>query len=171
MAAVFGWVEYNATAGDTSTPTNLNLGSTNSTDLVPSTYPITAGTRSYSKWVVGNWSGSFTRIENLQLWCSNSNGGYVTGETIWFSGTTSSYGGTDTYVTPTTAEDAQADQALVFSDPGAAASANIGIGGSLTGSLTATGNSDFIVIQASITDTAGPGATNQKEFTLSYDEV
>ncbi|MDX1279408.1 hypothetical protein [Oceanihabitans sediminis] len=168
MAATFSWVEYNATAGDTGVPTNLNLGSTNARDLAPTTYPITAGTYSYSKWVVGNWSGSFTRVENLKFWCSASGTGYVTDEILNFSGTTSSYDGTDTYSTPTTNADSQADNALVFSEPG---SANIGIGGSLTGSLEAAGESDFIVIQASIDSGASPGATQTKTFTLQYDEV
>lgn len=169
MVATFAWKEYTDT--DVSgTPTNLNLGSTNSIDLVPSTYPITAGTRSYSKWVSGHWSGSFTRIENLKFWMSASGSGYVTGESLYFSGTETGYAGTDSaaLVNPTTASDTYAAHAIVTSTP---SGANIGVGGSLTGSLTATGESDFIVIQASITDTAGPGATQQKTFTLMYDEV
>jgi hypothetical protein len=168
MVSVFSWIEYNLTAGDTGVPTNLNLGSTNARNLAPSTYPITAGTRSFSKWVRGNWSGTFTRIENLQFWCSDSGTGYVTGETLMYSGTTSSYDGTSTYATPTTNADLQAVNAMVFSDPGAA---NIGIGGSLTGSLESAGNSDFIVIQASITGAASAGATQTKTFVLQYDEV
>jgi hypothetical protein len=168
MVATFSWVEYNATAGDTGVPTNLNLGSTNARNLAPSTYPITAGTYSFSKWVRGHWSGSFTRIENLQFWCSASGSGYVSNEAVNFSGTTSSYAGTSTYVSPTNAQDAQASNALVFSNPGAA---NIGIGGSLTGSLEDTGSSDFIVVQASIGSEAAAGATQTKTFTLQYDEV
>lgn len=168
MAADFSWIEYNATAGDTGVPTNLNLGSTNARDLAPSTYPITAGTYSFSKWVKGYWGGTFTRIENLKFWCSASGSGYVTGENINFSGTTSSYGGTDTYSTPTNSQDSQANNALVFSEPG---TANIGIGGSLTGSLESAGDSDFIVLQASIDSGASAGATQTKTFTLQYDEV
>jgi len=168
MVAVFSWIEYNATAGDTSVPTNLNLGSTNAANLAPSTYPITAGTYSYSKWVVGHWSGTFTRIENLQFWMSSSGTGYVSGETLKISATTSSYAGTDSYVAPTTTADAQAANAMPEADP---AAANIGIGGSLTGSLTAAGDSDFIVIQASVTTAASAGATQTKQFRLQYDEV
>ena len=168
MVATFSWVEYNATAADTSVPTNLNLGSTNSADLAPSTYPITAGTYSYSKWIRAHWSGSFTRIENLQFWMSSSGGGYVSGETLKISGTTSSYAGTDTYVTPTTSADAQAVNVMPIADP---AAANIGFAGSLTASITAEGDSDFIVIQASVTNAASAGATNTKEFRLQYDEV
>ena len=168
MVATFSWVEYNLTAGDTGVPTNLNLGSTNAADLAPSTYPITAGTYSYSKWVRANYSGTFTRIDNLQFWMSASGSGYVTGETLWVSATTASYGGTDTFVTPTNSQDAQANNAMPTADP---AAANIGIGGSLTGSLTAAGDSDFIVVQASITAAASAGPVQQKTFTLQYDEV
>lgn len=168
MAATFSWIEYNATAGDTGVPTNLNLGSTNAIDLAPSTYPITAGTYSYSKWVRSHFSGTFTRIENLQFWMSSSGSGYVSGENLRCSATTTSYGGTGTYSTPTTSEDAQANNDMPEADPGAA---NIGIGGSLTGSLESEGDSDFIVIQASIGSGASAGATQTKQFRLSYDEV
>jgi len=144
------------------------LGSTNARNLAPSTYPITAGTYSYSKWVKGNWSGTFTRIENLQFWMSSSGTGYVTGETLKVSATTTGYAGTGTYVAPTTSADAQCVAAMPIADPTAA---NIGIGGSLTGSLVAAGASDFIVIQASVTTAASAGATQQKEFRLQYDEV
>lgn len=168
MVATFSWVEYNLTAGDTSVPTNLNLGSTNAADLAPSTYPITAGTYSYSKWVAGNWSGTFTRIENLQFWMSSSGTGYVTGEILRCSATTTSYAGTDVYSTPVTSLDPQVDNTIPEADP---AAANIGIGGSLTGSLEAVGESDFIVIQASITTGASAGATQTKQFRLQYDEV
>lgn len=168
MVATFSWVEYNLTAGDTGVPTNLNLGSTNASDLAPSTYPITAGTYSYSKWVRANYSGTFTRIDNLQFWMSASGSGYVTGETLYVSATTASYGGTDTFVTPTNTVDAQANNAMPVADP---AASNIGIGGSLTGSLTGAGESDFIVVQASITGAASAGPVQQKTFTLQYDEV
>lgn len=168
MAAIFSFVEYNATAGDTGVPTNLNLGSTNARDLAPSTYPITAGTYSYSKWIRGHFSGTFTRIENLKFYCSNSGTGYVSEEVINFSGTTSDYAGTSTYATPTNAADAQASNALVFSEPG---TANIGIGGSLSGSLESEGDSDFIVVQASIGSGASAGAVQQKTLTFVYDEI
>jgi len=168
VVATFGWVEYLANATATATPTNLNLGSTTAANLAASTYPITAGTYSYEKWIRGLWTGSFTRIENLQFWMSSSGGGYVSGETLKISGTTSSYAGTDTYVTPTTSADAQAVNVMPIADP---AAANIGFAGSLAASITAEGDSDFIVIQASVTSAASAGATQQKEFRLQYDEV
>ena len=172
MVATFSWIETNATAGDTSVPTNLNVGSTNAADLAPSTYPITAGTYSYSKWVQGMWTGSFTRIDNLQFWMSDSGTGYVSSETMNVSATTASYGGTDTYSTPTNSQDSQAANTMPIADP---AAANIGIDGSLTGSVTSStagsNVSDFIVLQSSIGAGASAGAVQTKTFTFQYDEV
>lgn len=168
MAATFAWVESNLTAGDTGTPTNLNLGSTNARNLAPSTYPISAGSYSFSKWVQGDWSGSFTRVENLKFWMSGSGSGYVTDETLNVSATTGTYAGTSVYVTPTNGADPKATVTMPTAEPG---SANVGIGGSLSGSLVAAGKSDFIVIQASIGASAPAGAVQTKTFTLQYDEV
>jgi hypothetical protein len=168
MVATFGWIEYNATAGDTGTPTNLNLGSTNARNLAPSTYPIAAGSYSYSKWVRGYWSGTFTRVSNLKFWMSDSGTGYVTGESLLCSASTGSYAGTSTYATPTTSLDGQADHAMSTAEP---AAQNVGVAGSLTSSLTSSGYSDFIVVQASITSSAAAGAVSQKVFTLEYDEI
>lgn len=167
MAATFAWVEYNLTAGDTGVPTNLNFGSTNARDLSPSLNPITAGTYSYSKWVRANWTGTFTRIENLQFYASDS-GPYVTGELVLCSATTGTYAGTTTYATPVTTLDPQCDNPIPTADPG---TANVGFTGSLSASLTSVGNSDFIVLQTSVTSGASAGAVNQKTFTLQYDEI
>ena len=160
MVATFGWIEYLSNATDTATPTNLNFGSTLSANLAPSTYPITAGTYSYEKWVKANFSGSFTRIDNVQFW--KSAGAYVTGETMKWTG---SY---TTYAAPTTTVSSYATTALPTADP---ATANVMIGGSLSGSLTTTGSSDFVILQTSVTTAASAGAVNQKTFTMQYDEV
>lgn len=160
MVATFGWVEYLANATDTATPTNLNFGSTLAANLVPATYPITAGTYSYEKWVRANFSGSFTRIDNIQFW--KSAGAYVTGETIAWTGIQT------TYVAPTTTASSYAGTAVPTADP---ATANVAIGGTLSGSLSAVGNSDFIIMQTSVTTAASAGAVNTKTFTLQYDEV
>jgi hypothetical protein len=160
MVATFGWVEYLANATATATPTNLNLGSTLAANLAPSTYPITAGTYSYEKWIKAAFSGSFTRIENIQFW--KSAGAYVTGETIAWEGEQT------TYAAPTNSGSTIATTAVPDADPG---TANVSIGGSLSGSLTTAGSSDFIVLQASVTTSASAGAVNQKTFTLQYDEI
>lgn len=160
MTATFGWVEYLSNATDTATPTNLNLGSTLAANLAPSTYPITAGTYSYEKWIQANFTGSFTRIDNIKFW--KSAGAYVTGETINWTGEQTQYS------TPTNSSSSDASASVATSEPG---SANVSIGGSLSGSLTGTGSSDFIVLQASVKTSASAGAVNTKTFTLQYDEV
>lgn len=160
MVASFAWVEYLSNATDTATPTNLNLGSTLAANLAPSTWPITAGTYSYEKWVRANFTGSFTRIENIQFW--KSDGAYVTGEQINWTGQATQYN------TPTESGSSFATVAVPESDPG---TANVSIGGSLSGSLTSDGYSDYIVLQASVTTAASAGAVNQKTFTMQYDEV
>lgn len=160
MAATFGWVEYLENATSTATPTNLNFGSTLAANLAPSTYPITAGTYSYEKWVKANFSGTFTRIDNIQFW--KSAGAYVTGETIAWTGQQESY------VAPTTTVSSYASAAVPTADPG---TANVSIGGSLSGSLSTAGSSDFMVLQTSVTTAASAGAVNTKTFTLQYDEV
>ena len=168
MVAVFSWVEYNANATDTGVATNLNFGSANSRNLTASANPITAGTYSFSKWVRGNWTGTFTSIENLQFFASDT-GPYVTGELIRVSATTTgSYAGTSTFATPVSSADSKAVHLLAQADP---ASANVGFGGVLANSLIAPGYSDFMVLQMSVTTAAGPGPVNQKTFTLQYDET
>ena len=160
MAATFGWIEYLTNATSTATPTNLNFGSTLAANLAPSTYPITAGTYSYEKWIKASFTGSFTRIENIQFY--KSAGAYVTGELINFTGQV------ETYVAPTTSGSSYATALVPTADPG---TANVSIGGSLAGSLTATGLSDFVILQTTVTTAASAGAVNQKTFTLQYDEV
>jgi hypothetical protein len=162
MVATFAWSEtYGTGTGTTGTPTNINFGSTSAIDLTPSTYPITAGTNSFEKWVRGGWSGSFTRIDNVQFW--KSAGAYVTGESIKWLGAANT-----TYTAATNATSSIATVALPTADPG---TANVTIAGVLTGSLTATGFSDYVVQQMQISGTASAGPVNQKTLTLQYDEV
>ena len=159
-AATFAWEEFTQNATDTSAPTNLNFGSTNSVDLAPSTYPITAGTYSYEKWIKAAFSGSFTRIENVLLW--KSSGDYVTGEGVTYTGQTAAF------ATPTNSVSTEADTAIPTSEPG---TANVGIGAGLSGSLEAAGSTAFMVLQSTIDTTASAGLTNTKTLTLQYDEV
>ncbi len=160
MTATFNFIEYVSNATDTATATNLNMGSTRAANLSPSTYKITAGNYSYEKWVKARFTGSFTNISDIKFW--KSAGDYVTGESINFTGQVTSYS------TPTESQSSHATSSVPTSEPG---SANVGIGGSLSGSLTSTGSSDFIVLQSSITTSASSGVTNTKTFTLTYTEV
>lgn len=159
MAATHAWEESQSNATSTATPTNLNMGSTLSANLTPSTYPITAGLYSYEKWIRCLFTGSFTSVSNLQFW--KSDGDLVTGEVINWTGEQ------ETYVAPTTLVSSYATTALGTTS----GTANVGISGTTTGSMTSTGYTDFIILQSSISTAASAGATNQKTFSFAYDET
>lgn len=157
--------EYNG-AGETETTNvaNWNYGNTDAPALTPSSFPITAGQNSFTKYWkldVTNMGGS-NKIDNLQ--CYKSAGAYVTGEGIQCSLRTSGYS-QPAYATPTTST--YSDQTMPTSDPGAA---NWGIGGSLSGSITVAGKSDRMKAQLQTTVSTPPGNVNQKTFTIEYDE-
>lgn len=88
MAVTVYWVEYNGGAHDDSLgsalATNLNFGSTDLANLTPASYPIAAGANSFAKYIKLHFSGSYTQVSNAKLW--KSNGAYVTGESLKFSG-------------------------------------------------------------------------------------
>ena len=144
MVAIFAWIESNTGSETETTPTNLNFGSTDAKDLVALTYPITAGTWSYEKYIKADFSGTFNIIDNIQFW--KSAGAYVSEETIDWDGEIA----LASFAAPVATESIVATTVLPVADPG---TANVSIGGSLSGTLTAA------------------GATNQKTFTLQYDEV
>ncbi len=164
MAATFAIHESNGAGETTTVASNLNYGSTDAPNLTPADYPITAGDHSYEKWVRCYWSGTFNKIENVQIW--KSAGNYVTSEGISTNLTTSGYTEAS-YATPTSADSTVATYSMPTSDPG---SANLGIGGSLSGSLTTTGYSDYWVSQLDTGTDTPPGDVNQKTFTIQYDE-
>jgi len=165
MAATFAIHESNGTQStNTTVATNINFGSSDTPNLDPATYPITAGDHSYEKWERCHFSGTFNKIENIQIW--KSSGDYVTEEAIFTNLTTSSYSEA-TYSTPTNNDSTVATVAMPTSDPG---SANLGIAGSLSGSLTSTGYTDFWVLQMDTGSNTPAGDVNQKEFTIQYDE-
>lgn len=166
MAATVQINEFN-TVSETKTAsiTNSNMGSTDAVNLTAASYPIVPGENSYEKWQkleVTNMGGS-SAIKNLKVWRTGALGGAATHVT---NARTSAYGGAETYATPVATASSVADQAMPTSEP---ASANLGIGGSLTGELTATGASDYLVhqIQTNASDTAGSSTT----MNYQYDEI
>ena len=165
MTATFELSESNG-AGETVTDgiTNLNYGSADQPNLDPATYPITAGQNSYEKWVRCHFTGTFNKIDNIRIWMSS--GTYVTGETIKTNLTTSGYTAAS-YSQPTQNTSTVATNNMPTSEP---SSANLGIGGSLSGSLTSEGYSDYWVSQLQTTTSTPPGDVNTKTFTIKYDE-
>lgn len=145
--------------------TNSNMGSTDAANLTASSYPITPGTRSkakYQRFHLTSLGGS-SMVNNLQVWRTGALGGAATHVT---NARTSSYGGAIAFATPVSTAITGVDQAMPTSDPG---SANLGIGGSLSGSLTATGYSDYLVHQ--IATDSGDVAGSTSTMNYQYDEV
>lgn len=166
MAAVVSLSETNgAGATVTASITNTNMGSTDAVNLVAAIYPITAGTRSYAKYQrlnVSDINGS-SSISNIKIWRTGALDGsdtHVTNARI------TSYGGAASYATPVNTAITGVDQTMPTSTP---ATANLGIGGSLTGALTANGYSDYLIHQL-VVDSASTSGTSSI-LSVSYDEI
>lgn len=166
MAATVTIAESNG-AGEsiTASITNTNMGSTDAVNLDPVVYPVIPGNRTYAKYQRFNLTdlGTSSAILNLKVWRTGSLGGSATHVT---NARTTSYGGAATYATPVATAVSGADQTMPTSEP---ASANLGIGGALAGTLTATGYSDYLIHQI-VTD-AGDVIGSTSTLNYQYDEV
>lgn len=169
MAEVFNWAQSN---GVGETPTDL--GETGNLfnfkdidDAVAANYssnPIIASDtvnegRSYEVYLRAHFTGTFNQIDNLQFWRSTDYSPN-TGLTLYFGANNL------TYATPVKTDSVQAAGAIPTSDP---ATANVSIGGSLSGALVAVGYSDYIALQLEVGLTAASGDTSLAEFTIEYD--
>jgi hypothetical protein len=166
MAATIQINEFNG-AGETKTAniTNSNLGSVDAVNLSASANPIVAGDNSYEKWqkIEVTALGGSTSIDNLKTWMTGTLSG---SDALKSNVRETSYGGAETYATPVATASSIADQTMPTSEP---TGANLGIGGSLTGSLTATGSSDYLVMQLQTDAATTAGATLTIHY--QYDEV
>ncbi len=145
--------------------TNSNMGSVDAVNLDADANPVVAGDNTYEKYqkIHVTAMGGSTKIDNLKVWRTGALGGAATHKT---NARTTSYGGAASYATPVNTASGVATQTMPTSEP---ASANLGIGGSLSGSLTATGSSDYLVhqIQTNAADVAGSSST----FNYQWDET
>lgn len=163
MAATFTWTQSN---GSSETVTDLgqsgNLFNFKTADTAVasdySSYPIIAGENSMSVYLRGKFTGSFNKIDNLKFWMST---GFLpsTGLSVVAGLNNISYS------TPSTTS--TGDDPVPTSEP---PSANLTIGGSLSGELTSSGYTDYIRLQLQTTVDAAPGDTSLATFTLQYDE-
>lgn len=169
MAATFAWVQrYGAPAGtESSLGISGNLFNFKRVDDATaanySSNPITAGTRSFEVWLRAKLTGTFNSIGNFQFWMS-TNFSPSTGLFVRWSPNARLSAGT--YAKPTTGL-SKAVSAVPTSNPGAA---NIGVGTNPSGSLSASGYSNYIVLQLATSSTAAAGDTSLATFTLNYDE-
>jgi hypothetical protein len=149
------------------------MGSSDLAELTPGSYPVTAKAdgHAFEKWLrlyVSDMGGS-TQIDNVKVWLSNLGGGWQTGEGMSCSLTESGYTA-PTYPTggPIETNSSDAVNAMPETEP---TGANVGIAGSLSGSLTAApGYTDFFVLQLDVTASTPAGAVNQKTITFQWDE-
>lgn len=155
-----------APAGTTThniTDTDMSTEDSSTTDPVAN--PVTPGNNTMEKWQkidVTNLGGS-SKIDNLKIWRTSALGGSAVHLT---NARTASYGGAETYAQPTVSASSIATETMPTSEPG---SANLGIAGSLSGSLTSTGQSDYLVHQ--IQTNAGDVAGSTSTMNYQYDET
>lgn len=165
MAATVEIDEANG-AGETLTHniTDTDMSTQDSATTDPVANAVTPGNNTMEKYqkIHVTAMGGSSKIDNLQVWRTGALGGAAVHKT---NARTTSYAGAATYSTPTTSA-SSFTQTMPTSDPGAA---NLGIGGSLAGSLTATGSSDYLVhqIQTNASDVAGSTST----MNYQYDET
>lgn len=166
MALTYNWNQRTgATAATTTSDLGIsgNLFNFQSQDVASAAeyaaYPVTASENSYEVWLRGHFTGSFNKVQNLQLWLSAGTEG--TGETLYWKD-----GGTGTYIAPAVTTSV-ATTVIPTSDPG---SSNVGINDSQASSLSAAGYSDYIVMQLRTTSAAEAGDTETFTYTLQYDE-
>jgi hypothetical protein len=172
MAATYNWAKtYGAAPGtrqDLGASGNLAnfMDEDSNTAANYSTNPITGSDnpnegRSYEVWFQAHFTGTFNKIDNLQFWMS-TNFSPSTGLAVYWKGNNQT-----SYVTPVKTDSAVATASVPTSDPG---TANVSIGGSLSGYLDAAGYSDYIVMQLDVASTAAPGDTSLAVFSIQYDE-
>lgn len=171
MAATFNWAQTHGAGA-----TVVDLGSSGNLanfkdidDATAANYssnPITASDtadqgRSYEVWLRAHFTGTFNKVDNLQFWMS-TDFSPNTGLTVKWKGNNAG-----SYATPVKTDSTVATSNVPTSDPG---TANVSIGTSLSGNLTAAGYSDYIVLQLDVASTAASGDTSLATFTLQYDE-
>jgi hypothetical protein len=163
---------YEANTGSetkTNSVSNLNFGSTDATGLTPATYPISfsnPGTfYSYEKYFGLYISGTYNKVDNLQWWMATTPS---TGVSLYSSNTANTV-----FAAPVMTASSKATNACPTADPGGAASGNIGIGGSFSGSsvTNATTYSNYVCAQLRVNGaTASAGDMTQLTFSFQYDE-
>ena len=157
MSATYVWSESN-TAIETVTDgiTNLNFGSNDSVNLNTSTYPITAGQNSFSKYIRAKFSSTFTEISNMKFW--KSAGTCVTDEAIKASANA-------TFATPSATDTGDSDVPIIV---GSALAIQSSAG---TTTITAPGYTKYLRLQLQTSASTPSGAVNTKTFTFQYDEI
>ncbi len=144
---------------------NTNMGSSDAPNLDPTKSPVAPGENTCEKWQLIHVIdiSTSTRIQNIKIWRS---GGLGEGATHLCNLSVTKYLGAAVYTTPTTAISLVAIEIMPESAPG---TANLGINGSLTGTIVDNGYSDFFVHQIQTDPKALSGNTSSINY--QYDEI
>jgi hypothetical protein len=172
MAVSMSVAETNSSSATvTQNITNMNLGSTDSVNLTAASYPITAGTRSYEKWIRFNVTamGGSTYVTNFKVWASSS---YVAGCTIRTNASSTT---TTALVFPTSSGPSNISRESTYYynvdlSTAIPTAANVNIGGAGSSWITTTAFSDYVVFQlaaSSVNAIVGQTLT----ISFQYDEV
>ena len=167
MAATVEIDEQNGAGAGSTTHniSNSNMGSTDAPNLVAATYPITPGNNSFEKYFKLHVTamGGSSKIDKIKIWRTGALGGADVHAT---NARESAYGGAVSYSAPVATALSNATQTMPTSEP---TGANLGIAGSLSGSLTTTGSSDYLVHQ--IQTDSGTTAGSTSTLHIQYDET
>lgn len=158
--------EYNGAGEDETTNiTDTDMGDIDAANLDPVAYPVTPGNNTYEKWqkIDVTAMGGSSKIDNLKIWRTGALGGSAVHVT---NAREATYGGAETYAQPIKTNSTVATQTMPTSEP---SGANLGIGGSLSGELTAIGKSDYLIHQ--IQTDAGDVEGSTSTISYQYDET
>jgi len=169
MAATVEVKESNDSSGEVlTTATKSDYGSSDAANLTPASFPLSPSTNSYEKEqrIHVTAMGGSAAVSRLKFWGSPP--GNATGLTHKFNGHTTQ-GTYDSskrtaYSAPVTTT-GNVPNTVPTSEP---ATANIGIGGSLTGQLTGAGYGDYILHQVQVGASPTHTDSNPIVYTLSY---
>lgn len=169
--------ETNGSAGgiEQDNISNINLVSIDQYEASSSAYPVTAGNRSFSKWVQIELHAinDSNKIDNFQVWMTPAATAtgveYKTNLNTTLALTTSIYPNPPTALDFIGAGEGDVETSSNFptADP---AAENIGVSEASTGLTVDSSVADFVAIQLVTTGATPPGNLSQKTFHFQYDE-
>ena len=178
MAASFAWDERNGASPGvvTSGVNNVNWKNIDDATTAYSSYPITAGNNSFTKYQFGRFGGSWNQI--LNGYFDHTSGALGTGLTLMCQPTMTADGNKLTYATPATSTNAALTKDITSVNGSFPTSAPVvwfsatGPNGTMTASVSGGGAAytNYIGTQLQTTVSASPGDTATVTLTLRYDE-
>lgn len=152
--------------------TNSNMGSTGAVNLDPVAFPVVPAAHTYEKYqkIHVTAIGTSSKIDNLKVWRNGALG--AGGTHVHLTNARLTGYVRKQYIAPVATVSTPATQTMPSSVP---ATSNLGINGSLTGTILATGFdankafSDFLVHQIQTDASATSGSTSTMNY--QYDET